>query len=262
MKKQLSVENLTKWFSAESPALDDIGFEIGKGEFVAVIGPSGAGKSTLLRCINRIVEPTSGKVYFEGSEISRLRGRKIREARRHIGMIFQQYNLVNRLTVFQNVLHGRLGYMTTAEGVFSLYKEQDKLEALKLLEKVGLSEYIYKRAGELSGGQKQRVGIVRALMQSPTLLLCDEPIASLDPGNSKIIMELIRGLASESGITCLVNLHQVHVAREYATRIIGIRKGKLVFDGLPSDLDVQTIENIYDSSMANLMLNGEAEAIG
>lgn len=262
MGEQLLIKRLTKSYDTGSPAVEDVSFSVGKGEFVAIIGPSGAGKSTILRCINRIIEPTDGKIIFEGNDISSLKGKKIREFRRRIGMIFQHYNLVYRLTVMQNVMHGRLGYMSTFDGVLSRYSEEDKHKALELLAKVGLSQYMYKRAGELSGGQRQRVGIVRALMQEPSLLLCDEPIASLDPNSSKVIMDLVRRLTRESNITCIVNLHQVHVAMEYATRIIGVRQGRIVFDGPPSRLDTGTIEDIYGTPVENLMLRGEAEAFG
>lgn len=258
--KPLIVNNLTKSYKQGVNALDGVSFEVEKGEFIAVIGASGSGKSTLLRCINRIIEPTSGSIVFEGQEISNLSSKKIREVRKKVGMIFQHYNLVYRLSVMQNAMHGRLGYMNTFEGVFSLYKEEDKQKAIKLLNKVGLGDYIYQRASELSGGQKQRVGIVRALMQQPSLLLCDEPIASLDPGSSKVIMDTIKSLAQESNIACIVNLHQVHVAKEYAARIIGIHRGKILFDDKPSKLTDKIIEDIYDTSINELMI-GEVKAV-
>ncbi|WP_027416778.1 phosphonate ABC transporter ATP-binding protein [Aneurinibacillus terranovensis] len=257
MNKHLIIEHLTKSYGSGSLAVEDISFEVDQGEFIAIIGPSGAGKSTILRCINRMVEPTDGRITFEGNDISHIKGKKIREARRRIGMIFQHYNLASRLTVMQNVMHGRLGYMSTMEGVLNRYKEEDKQKAVKFLEKVGLSKYMYRRASELSGGQKQRVGIVRALMQEPSLLLCDEPIASLDPNSAKVIMDLIRDLTHEWNISCIVNLHQVHVAKEYATRIIGIRQGKLVFNGSPSMLSNDVIEEIYNTSIENLMIHEE-----
>jgi len=260
--KPLIIENLTKSYRQGTLAVDNVSFEVKQGEFIAIIGSSGSGKSTILRCINRMIEPTNGRIIFEGEDISCFSGKKIREARRRIGMIFQHYNLVYRLTVMQNVMHGRLGYMNTFAGVLNLYKEEDKHKALKLLEKVGLSEYVYRRASELSGGQKQRVGIVRALMQEPSLLLCDDPIASLDPNSSKVIMDTIQGLARESNIACIVNLHQVHVAKEYATRIIGIREGKIVFDGAPSKLTADIIEDIYNTSIENLMIQEEVRSVG
>lgn len=253
----LVVKNLTKCYKQGTYAVNDISFEVKQGEFVAIIGASGSGKSTILRCINRMIEPTKGSILFEGKEITGLGGKRFREVRRKIGMIFQHYNLVYRLTVMQNVMHGRLGYMNTFEGVFSLYNEEDKRNALKLLGKVGLSDFAYNRASELSGGQKQRVGIIRALMQEPSLLLCDEPIASLDPGSSKIIMDTIKKLATESNIACIVNLHQVQVAKEYASRIIGIRDGRIVFDDVPARLTNEMIEDIYNTSIENLMIQEE-----
>ncbi|SEC62110.1 phosphonate ABC transporter ATP-binding protein [Paenibacillus sp. GP183] len=261
MNAHLIIDHVTKSYGAGSLAVDDISFEVKQGEFVVIIGSSGAGKSTLLRCLNRMVEPTDGSVIFEGHDITHFKGKQIREARRRIGMIFQHFNLASRLTVMQNVMHGRLGYMSTLESVLNQYKEEDKQKAVAYLEKVGLLEHMYKRASELSGGQKQRVGIVRALMQEPSLLLCDEPIASLDPNSSKVIMDLIRDLTREQNISCIVNLHQVHVAKQYATRIIGIRKGKLVFDGPPSKLGDNTIEEIYNTSIDKLMMSEEVQAV-
>ncbi len=172
-------------------------------------------------------------------------------------MIFQYFNLVYRLSVFQNVLHGRLGYMSTPNAVLGRYSEADKEKALELLRMIGLEEMLYKRAGELSGGQKQRVGIARALMQDPALLLCDEPIASLDPSSSKIIMDQMRDMARKRNIGCIVNLHQVDVALQYSTRIIGLSKGEIVFDGPPQQLDDETIQRIYGTSRENLMLGGK-----
>jgi phosphonate transport system ATP-binding protein len=261
LNANLIIEHLSKSYGPGSPAVDDLSFEVKQGEFVVIIGPSGAGKSTVLRCMNQMVKPTAGRVIFEGHDLSYMKGKKIRDARRRIGMIFQHYNLASRLTVMQNVMHGRLGYMSTLEGVLNRYKNKDKQMAVKYLEKVGLLEFMYKRASELSGGQKQRVGIVRALMQEPSLLLCDEPIASLDPNSAKVIMDLIRDLTRERNITCIVNLHQVHVAKEYATRIIGIRSGKLVFDGSPSKLSNPIIEEIYNTSIDKLMINREVQAV-
>ena len=174
----LEVRNLKKSYrSADKPAVKDITFSMTKGEIIGVIGPSGAGKSTLLRCINRLVEPTAGHILIEGEEITGVPSSRVRAIRRKVGMVFQHYNLVGRLTVMQNVMHGRLGYMSTLNGVLGLYSEEDKRRAVEILEQTGLGEFLYHRAGELSGGQKQRVGVVRALMQRPSILLCDEPIA-------------------------------------------------------------------------------------
>ncbi len=254
MKSTLHIQNLKKYYG-DVKAVDGVSFNVDPGELLVIIGSSGSGKSTIMRCIKLLVEVTEGKIHFEDKEITHLRGKEKRETMREIGMIFQNYNLVERLTVFQNVMHGRLGYVNTLDGVFGRYDEESKKKALKILTKIGMEETIYKRAGELSGGQMQRVGIARAFMQNPKLLLCDEPIASLDPNTSRIIMDLIRDLAKEAGIAAIVNLHQVHVAKEYATRIIGIKQGKLVFDGHPHDLTDEMIEQIYDSPIEELSLD-------
>lgn len=251
MEKILRVEHLKKYYS-NTCALEDISFEVERGEFVVVIGPSGAGKSTVMRCINRLITPTGGNIIFEGKNIASVKGKRLIEARRKIGMIFQHFNLVYRLTVFQNVMHGRLGYISTVDGVLGKYSEEDKRKALKLLEQIGLGSTIYKRAGELSGGQKQRVGIARALMQEPSLMLCDEPIASLDPNTSKVIMDLLEQISQDRNIACIVSLHQVEVAMKYATRIIGIRDGVIVFDDIPSKLTKQKIEEIYGNKLEEL----------
>jgi phosphonate transport system ATP-binding protein len=256
----LKVDNVNKRYPNGVQALKGVSFEVAKGEFVAIIGPSGSGKSTVLRCINRLVEPSGGAVCVEGVDTAHLKGRDLRRVRRKIGMIFQHYNLVHRLTVLQNVMHGRLGYMSTLSGALSRYDEQDKQSAVRLLERIGLGPFMYNRVSELSGGQRQRVGIARALMQDPVILLCDEPIASLDPGSSKIIMDLIKTFAMEKNIACVVNLHQVDVAIEYATRIIGIREGLICYDGPPAGLAREKIEEIYGTSIDNLIIHGEASA--
>lgn len=243
----LIVEHLKKYYS-KTKAVEDVSFSVKRGEIIAIIGPSGAGKSTILRCINRLIDPTDGKIIFEGNDITSKKGNEIIKARRRIGMIFQHFNLVYRLSVFQNIMHGRLGYIKTLDGVLSRYQEEDKQKALKIIRQIGLEETIYKRASELSGGQKQRVGIARALMQDPALLLCDEPIASLDPSTSKVIMELIRDVTIQNNIACIVNLHQVDVAVHYCTRIIGIRNGLVVYDGPPEGLKEEVINDIYCSS--------------
>jgi phosphonate transport system ATP-binding protein len=229
-------------------------FSVAKGEMVGVIGPSGAGKSTLLRCVNRLVEPTAGRILIEGEEITGVPASKVRAIRRKVGMVFQHYNLVGRLTVMQNVMHGRLGYMSTLSGVLGLYSEEDKERAVKILERTGLGEFLYHRAGELSGGQRQRVGVVRALMQQPSILLCDEPIASLDPASAQVVMEIIRNVCAEREIACLVNLHQVDAALRYTDRIIGMNGGEIVYDGRAADLSEQMIEQVYGKPMDQLMI--------
>jgi phosphonate transport system ATP-binding protein len=255
----LEVKGLTKTYrGAEGPAVEDISFSVSEGETIGIIGPSGAGKSTLLRCINRLINPNEGRIFIEGEEITSAPAAKVRKLRRRVGMIFQHHNLVARLTVMQNALHGRLGYMSSIDGVLGRYSEDDKRRALDILEQTGLSEFLYHRAGELSGGQRQRVGIVRALMQEPSLLLCDEPIASLDPASAQVVMELICDVCRKRNIACIVNLHQVDAARKYMDRIIGMYKGKIIYDGATSGLTEAMIEKIYDKPMSQLMIGGES----
>jgi phosphonate transport system ATP-binding protein len=224
---------------------------------IGIIGPSGAGKSTFLRCINCLVTPTAGHVFIEGEEITGASSAKVRNLRRRVGMVFQHHNLVARLTVMQNVMHGRLGYMSTLDGILGRYPEEDKARALEILEQTGLGDFLYHRAGELSGGQRQRVGIVRALMQQPSALLCDEPIASLDPASAQVVMELIRDLCRRNNIACMVNLHQLDAALKYTDRIIGMLEGEIVYDGPTAELGEATIERIYGKPMDQLMIGGE-----
>ncbi|WP_209121624.1 phosphonate ABC transporter ATP-binding protein [Alkalihalobacillus sp. BA299] len=241
----LDVKKVSKVYADGTVALKDVTFQIEKGEFIVVIGPSGAGKSTLLRSINRLVDSTSGEIVFKNEDIMKVRSSKLRKLRREVGMIFQGFNLVERTSVINNVLHGRLGYMNSFKGFFSLFSERDKQEAKQLLHRVGLGSQMYKRADELSGGQQQRVGIARAIAQKPDLILADEPIASLDPVSSETIMEHLYTICQEDGIACLCNLHQVDVAKKYANRIIGIHAGEKVFDGKPEELTDEMIELIY-----------------
>ena len=226
----LSVNNITKKYKNGITALKDVSLTAEKGEFISVIGPSGSGKSTLLRTINRMIDIDAGTILFNDVQIEKLKGKEINRFRRQIGMIFQSYNLVERLTVIENVLHGRLGYKSVLAGSLGLYTEEEKKEAFSILEKVDMMKYAYQRCSELSGGQKQRVGIARALMQNPVLLLCDEPIASLDPKSSERVMDYLRKITDEMGITCIVNLHQVDIATKYSDRIIGLNEGHKVFD--------------------------------
>ena len=259
MEAILKFDQVSKDYPNGVHALKKVSFEVSEGEFVSVIGPSGSGKSTLLRAINRLIPVSSGTEWVDGQAVSAQKGKKLREQRCKVGMIFQNYNLVYSLSVLQNVLHGRLGYMSGLKGVFGLYSEQDKQEALDLLEELGLEQFCYNRASDLSGGQKQRVGIARAIMQKPKLLLCDEPIASLDPSSAKTIMDLLRDMSQKRKIACIVNLHQLDVAVKYSTRIIGLSKGEIVFDGTPEELDDRTIEKIYGTSRENLMMGGTAD---
>ena len=249
----LKVDNISKEYQGGTKALNNVSFNAGNGEFVSIIGPSGAGKSTLLRCINRMIDITEGNVIFDNLNINNLNKKELRKLRTQIGMIFQNYNLVERLSVIENVLHGRLGYKSTIDGVIGRYTEDEKKQAFNILEKLGLEKQAYKRCDQLSGGQKQRVGIARALIQNPKLVLCDEPIASLDPNSSKIIMDHLKMINKEMGITCILNLHQVDVAKKYSDRIIGINSGSKLFDGSPSELTTEKIHEIYGSDEGSLI---------
>lgn len=250
----MTIDNLNKEYSKDKKVLTDVNFNIKQGELLSIIGPSGAGKSTLLRSINRMIEPTSGRITFEGTNITSVKGKELRKMRTSIGMIFQHYNLVDRLSVFENVLHGTLGYKNSLQGIFSLYTESEKEEALDIIEELGMIDHIYKRCDELSGGQKQRVGIARALVQKPKIILCDEPIASLDPSSSRVIMEHLRKICSEKGITVIVNLHQVDVAKNYSDRIIGLNSGEIVFNGHPTDINKEVIQSIYGTDFDDLIM--------
>ena len=249
----LSVRGLRKNYG-DVRALQGVDFDVEPGSLVAVIGPSGSGKTTLIRCINRLIEPTEGEVHFDGVSMGTLSGAALRGARARMGMIFQHYNLVSRLSVLENVLHGRLGYKSTLAGIFGLYDDAEKERAVEVLGLLGLEEFVYRRADQLSGGQKQRVGIARALVQDPRMILCDEPISSLDPSSSKIIMDYLKTIQREFGITLFVNLHQVDVAKRYADRILGFRLGELVFDGPPDALDAERIRDIYGTEAGDLIL--------
>lgn len=249
----LRFEHVGKCYPNGTHALHDITFSVKPGEFISIIGPSGSGKSTLLRAVNRLITVTEGHVFLDGEDIAHQRGATLRGQRRKVGMIFQNYNLVYRLSVLQNALHGRLGHLHGLRGLFGLYPEEDKRRALGMLCDLGLEAFCYHRASDLSGGQKQRVGIARALMQDPLVLLCDEPIASLDPSSSKTIMDTLREQTRTRNIACLVNLHQLDVARAYSTRIIGLSKGRLVFDGRPDQLDAAALTRIYGTIPPNAL---------
>lgn len=251
----LELQNVSKIYNGETKALEDVSFSVQAGEFVSVIGPSGAGKSTLLRCINRMIDVSSGGIMFDGQDVVKMKKAQLRKLRTKIGMIFQHYNLVDRLSVIENVLHGRLGYKSTLAGILGSYTEEEKEQAFRIIGILGLSEQVYKRCDQLSGGQKQRVGIARALIQNPKMLLCDEPIASLDPNASKTIMDHLKSICDHLGITVLVNLHQVNVALKYSQRIIGVNKGKVVFDGQVKDIELQKIYEIYGSDSGDMIID-------
>ncbi|USK37212.1 phosphonate ABC transporter ATP-binding protein [Cytobacillus firmus] len=255
MTALLDVNHLTKQFGKDSKALTDVSFSVQEGEFVSIIGPSGAGKSTLLRCINRMIDATGGDIRFQELDVMDLKKKELKQVRTKIGMIFQHYNLVNRLSVIENTLHGKLGTKSTLAGVLGLYSKEEKQQAIEILNVLGLNEMIYKRADQLSGGQKQRVGIARALIQNPRMLLCDEPIASLDPNSAKVIMDHLKKVSSAMGITVVVNLHQVDVAIKYSDRIIGINKGQVVYNGSARGLTSEDIQRIYGSEAEDLIFD-------
>jgi len=244
----LKITKLTKVYGPGRPALHDFDLTIDEPVVTAIIGPSGAGKSTLLRCINRLVEPTSGTVELDGVDITRLRGKALRDMRRRIGMIFQSFNLIDRLTVMENVLSGRLGYVSFWQALTRRFPQEDIDRAYYLLERVGLAHYVNKRADALSGGERQRVGVARALMQEPKIILADEPTASLDPKTSIQIMEFLRELSEEFSVPVLVNLHNVELARRYAQRVVGLQAGRKILDGTPADLTEDMLDTIYGAA--------------
>jgi phosphonate transport system ATP-binding protein len=257
----LAVEGLDKVYATGQRALTGVNVVIDRPQMVAIVGSSGAGKSTFIRCLNRLVEPTAGRILLNGQDIVRLDRRGLRAARRRIGMIFQEFNLVERLTVMQNVLSGRLGYVGLLASLRYRFPPEDIRAAFELLDRVGLSGYHDQRADALSGGQRQRVGIARALMQRPDLLLVDEPTASLDPKTSRQIMRLIGELSSERATPVLVNLHDVALARSFADRIIGFKAGAIVFDGAAAELTDDALTLIYGAEDWTLA-PGQPEADG
>jgi phosphonate transport system ATP-binding protein len=241
----LRLENLQKRYRTGDLALKGVDLTVPDGQIMALIGPSGAGKSTLIRCINRLVEPTGGKVFLNDLELSALSAGQLRRARRRMGMIFQEYNLVERLSVMENVLSGRLGYVGFWRSYFRKFPQSDIDEAFRLLGRVGLDHMVDKRADELSGGQRQRVGICRALAQDPELLLVDEPTASLDPKTSRQIMRLICELCGERKLSAIINIHDVMLAQMFAQRIVGLKLGEIVYDGPPDGLTADVLTEIY-----------------
>jgi phosphonate transport system ATP-binding protein len=241
----LVIEGLTKRYPTGDLALDNVSLTVPDGQVMALIGPSGAGKSTLIRCVNRLVEPTAGTIRLGETELTKLGDLALRRARRRMGMIFQEYALIERLTVMENVLSGRLGYVGFWRSWFRRFPLKDVEEAFRLLNRVGLDHMVDKRADALSGGQRQRVGIVRALMQDPELLLVDEPTASLDPKTSRQIMRLIIELAKERGLAAIINIHDVLLAQQFAERIVGLRAGRIVFDGTADALTPEVLTKIY-----------------
>lgn len=241
----LEIKNLTKIYPGGVQALTDVSFEVPTGQFVAIIGLSGSGKSTLLRCINRLVEPTSGQILWDGLDITAASREDLRLIRRRIGMVFQHFNLVQRSTVLTNVLSGRLGYVNPALSLINRFPRQDIEKAMRQLERVGIADKAHVRADDLSGGQQQRVGIARAMMQDPDMILADEPVASLDPVLAHSIMQYLEKINKEEGVTVLCSLHFLDLVHRYADRVVALNEGRKVFDGLPSEIDDQKFKEIY-----------------
>jgi len=241
----LSFVHLTKRYRDGTLAVSDVSFDVQPGEFLVLVGRSGAGKSTLLRCVNRLIEPTEGDVLFEGRSVRPYRGRALRALRRDIGMIFQEFNLVRRKRVIDNVLHGRLGHYQGLRGTLGAFPREDVEKAIDILVRLGLEDQSLKRADQLSGGQKQRVGIARAIAQNPKLVLADEPVASLDPASSENVLGFLRTICKEDGITAVVSLHQVEYAREFADRVVAMKGGRLIFDGSPGELTDDRVQELY-----------------
>jgi len=252
----LEVRHLTKVFPNGTVALRDVSFTVADGEFLAVIGLSGSGKSTLLRCINRLIEPTSGQVIWNGIDITAASPRELRRIRRQIGMIFQQFNLVRRSSVLTNVLSGRLGYADPWLSLLHYFPPEDHRRAVAALERVGIADKIHSRADQLSGGQQQRVGVARALMQEPQLILADEPVASLDPVLAHSILQYLEQLNREEGITVICSLHFLDLVHRYATRVIGLKEGVLVFEGHPKELTRERFKEVYGEEAEMVTVGG------
>ncbi|MGF1680110.1 phosphonate ABC transporter ATP-binding protein [Photobacterium minamisatsumaniensis] len=257
----LQLRSLSMQYSSTDKALTNVSLDIDAGEVVGLIGPSGAGKSTLIRCINRLTEPTAGEVHFKEHDLTKLNSRDLRQSRRKIAMIFQEYALIERLTVMENVLSGRLGYVPFWRSFLRKYQGHDIQAAYALLDRVGLMEHANKRADALSGGQRQRVGIARALAQQPELLLIDEPTAALDPRTARQVMRLICDICSEQNLPAIINIHDVNLAKQFVDRIIGLRAGEVVFDGKPSELDENVLTQIYGAEDWNTQDDEQEEAM-
>lgn len=241
----LEVKNLTKVYPNGTQALTDVSFTVPDGEFLVVIGLSGSGKSTLLRCINRLIDPTSGQIIWNGQDVTAAQGSELRHIRRHIGMVFQQFNLVKRSSVITNVLSGRLGYVSTLPSLFGMWSREDRKLAMQALETVGIADKAEERADALSGGQQQRVGIARALMQEPTLVLADEPVASLDPVLAHSILQYLEMLNKSRGTTVICSLHFLDLVQRYATHVIALKDGLKVFEGSPQEINRARFKEIY-----------------
>jgi phosphonate transport system ATP-binding protein len=256
----LQVEHLTKVYPDGTVGLNDVSFEVEEGEFLAVIGLSGSGKSTLLRCINRLIEPTEGRIIWNGIDVTAAKGEELRHIRRQIGMVFQQFNLVKRSSVLTNVLSGRLGYANPWSSLLHIFPPEEHQRAISALERVGIGEQANKRADQLSGGQQQRVGIARALMQEPQLILADEPVASLDPVLAHSILRYLELLNREDGIMVLCSLHFLDLVHRYATRVVGLKGGEKVFEGHPKELTRERFKEVYGEEAEMVTVGGELAA--
>jgi phosphonate transport system ATP-binding protein len=254
---QLRIQDLVKVYPSGTRAVDGVSLDIQRGEFVVLIGLSGSGKSTLLRCINRLVEPTSGRIALEDADVTRASGPELRRLRRRIGMIFQSFNLVRRTSVLSNTLSGRLGYRSTWRTIASRPSQDDIAAAFENLGRVGIAEKAYARADALSGGQQQRVGIARALMQHPDVMLADEPVASLDPATSHSVMKYLEEINKKDGITVICSLHFLSLARRYGTRVIALKGGKVAFDGKPEEIDERRFKEIYGEDAVEVEIGPE-----
>jgi phosphonate transport system ATP-binding protein len=251
----LSIRNLKKTYENGTQALKGVSFDVQKGEFLVVIGLSGSGKSTLLRCINRLHDPTSGDILFNNQNIAKSSGSEIRLVRKKIGMIFQHFNLVPRYSVLKNVLMGRLGFMGSLKSLFGIFSDTDRAKALEYLKLVGIREKAALRADNLSGGQQQRVAIARALTQGPEILLADEPVASLDPATCHTVMDYLKKVNQELGITIICNLHFLSLVRQYATRVIALKGGEIVFEGSPKEISDEWFQKIYGEGAKEVHIN-------
>ena len=257
----IKFEHVDKVYGNGVKAMDDVSLEISQGEFVAIIGLSGAGKSTLIRTINKMIDITAGKLTVNGPDVSTLKGKSLRKFRRKIGMVFQSFNLVSRISVIHNVLSARVADLSLFRVVFGLYSKQDKILALESLDKVGILEKAYMRADQLSGGQQQRVALARTLAQKPEIILADEPVAALDPVMADIVMEDFRRVNRDMHITVIINIHHVDLALQYADRIIGIRAGRIVYDGPTSSITENVLKEIYGRSLSDEDLMKEKKSV-
>jgi phosphonate transport system ATP-binding protein len=258
----LEIKNLTKVYDDGTVALRNVSFEVPDGEFMIIIGLSGSGKSTLLRCINRLIDPTEGEIIWNGQHVETAEGEELRLVRRHIGMVFQQFNLVRRSSVMTNVLSGRLGYVNPWASVLGRFPREERERAIRALERVGIADQANKRASELSGGQQQRVGIARALMQEPQIILADEPVASLDPVLAHSILSHLETLNQEDEITILCSLHYLDLVQRYATRVIGLRAGEIVYRGTRQQIRRMTddeFKEIYGAEAERVSVGLEGE---